>query len=196
MTRPERAAIEGRHDIFLIRDFLSPAECMHFIACSEAHGYEEAAIATAAGQRVVKEIRNNDRILCDDPALAAIWWQRAAPFVPRAFGQWLAYGLNERFRFYRYQAGQTFHRHQDGALRRGPGDESWWTLMVYLNDGFDGGRTRFWFAGDAGETVIEPRAGSALLFLHQRTHEGETVSAGVKYVLRTDVMYRKQPAVA
>jgi len=30
----------------------------------------------------------------------------------------------------------------------------------------------------------------ALWFLHALPHEGATVSKGVKYVLRTDIMYR------
>ncbi|MBK9658170.1 MAG: hypothetical protein IPO66_23325 [Rhodanobacteraceae bacterium] len=41
------------------------------------------------------------------------------------------------------------------------------------------------------EAAIAPETGTALVFMHDRTHEGELVTDGVKYVLRTDVMYRK-----
>lgn len=34
-----------------------------------------------------------------------------------------------------------------------------------------------------------PRAGSALLFIHDTWHEGAAVTAGTKYVLRSDVLY-------
>lgn len=186
-----REAVGQRDDILLLRDFLSREECLEFIEASERRGYEEAAVSTPAGQVVVKDVRNNDRILWDDPGLAAEWWSRCRPFVPAQFGRWRALGLNERFRFYRYRAGQTFRKHRDGSFRREKGEESWMTLMVYLNDGYEGGRTRFWFAGDAGDTVIEPTAGTALVFMHERIHEGETVQSGVKYVLRTDIMYQK-----
>jgi hypothetical protein len=54
-------------NIFTITDFLSPDECASFIAQSEQIGYEEATIA---GTEVVKELRNNSRIVLDDPALA------------------------------------------------------------------------------------------------------------------------------
>lgn len=186
-----KVEVAGRSDIFLLRNFLSKAECEEFISQSEQRGYEEAAISTAAGQIVVKEVRNNDRILWDDPALALDWFKRCEPFLPSSFGRWQKHALNERFRFYRYKPGQTFKKHQDGSFRRQKGEESWMTLMVYLNEGYSGGRTRFWFAGDAGETVVTPEAGTALVFMHERIHEGETVTAGVKYVLRTDIMYRK-----
>lgn len=35
-----------------------------------------------------------------------------------------------------------------------------------------------------------PRTGTALLFQHLLVHEGCVVRTGVKYVLRSDVMYR------
>lgn len=191
MNNPHRVSIGTRTDIFLIRNFLSPEECALLIQKSEERGYEEAAISTPLGQVVAKDVRNNDRILWDDAVLAAEWWERCKDFVPSTFGNWHAYGLNERFRFYRYKPGQTFKKHQDGSYRRCKGDESWWTFMVYLNSDYKGGRTRFWFAGDMEETTVNPEVGSALLFMHERTHEGEVVASGVKYVLRTDVMYRK-----
>ena len=40
-------------------------------------------------------------------------------------------------------------------------------------------------------TVITPRRTDALLFWHDLRHQGATVRAGVKYVLRTDAMYRR-----
>ncbi len=57
--------------------------------------------------------------------------------------------------------------------------------MLYLNDDFTGGATDFHdFAAS-----VTPRTGMALLFQHMLLHEGATVLTGVKYVLRTDVMY-------
>lgn len=73
---------------------------------------------------------------------------------------------------------------------------SWMTLMVYLNDGFEGGRTRFDFADEPEPISVSPVAGCALAFMHDRLHEGEAVKSGAKYVLRTDVMYRKGDAIA
>ncbi|MEN3327084.1 MAG: hypothetical protein V7638_1891 [Acidobacteriota bacterium] len=58
--------------------------------------------------------------------------------------------------------------------------------MVYLNEEFEGGETIFLVEP---EVIIKPRAGSALLFQHPIIHEGSEVRAGVKYVVRTDLMY-------
>ena len=57
------------------------------------------------------------------------------------------------------------------------------TLMVYLNDIFEGGETVF------NETTIKPQKGMALIFHHTLVHEGAAVTTGRKYVLRSDVMY-------
>ncbi len=55
--------------------------------------------------------------------------------------------------------------------------------MLYLNDGFEGGSTQFpW-------DKIKPVEGMALVFPHRLLYQGSKVASGVKYVLRTDVMY-------
>ena len=94
--------------------------------------------------------------------------------------------MNERFRCYRYEPGQRFAPHFDGAFVRDAHERSHLTLMVYLNEGFGGGSTAFldW------DREVAPRLGSALVFQHRLLHEGCTVTSGVKYVLRSDVMYR------
>ncbi|UUZ51302.1 2OG-Fe(II) oxygenase [Massilia sp. B-10] len=93
--------------------------------------------------------------------------------------------MNERFRFYRYTAQQFFKWHQDGTFRRSEHEESFLTFIMYLNDDYTGGATEFpW-------EKIAPKAGSVLVFPHRLRHQGATIVAGTKYVLRTDVMYRE-----
>ena len=93
-------------------------------------------------------------------------------------------GFNERFRYYRYEKQQQFTWHQDGAVRLDSGEESFLTFMIYLNDQFDGGHTEF------GWESVRPVEGMALVFPHHLRHQGSVVTGGVKYVLRTDVLYR------
>jgi prolyl 4-hydroxylase len=187
----EKVVVDTRGDVFVLPDFLSADECDAFIAASEGRGYEEARIATARGQVIAKDVRNNDRLIFDDVALADAWWPRAQAHLPPAFGRWQALGLNERFRFYRYRPGQKFAAHRDGSFERNADECSWMTLMVYLNDGYGGGRTRFDLPGFPEPVLVEPRRGMALVFMHDKVHEGEEVTSGAKYVLRTDVMYRR-----
>ena len=102
---------------------------------------------------------------------------------------WKLQGLNERFRFYRYDVGQRFAPHTDGYFERTNGERSHFTFMVYLNDGFEGGATAFHHSKPS--LRVTPVRGMALVFYHRQLHEGMPVVKGRKYVLRTDVMYRR-----
>ena len=160
------------------------------IARSEAIGFADAPITTSRGFVMRPDIRNNTRVMFDDVALAAALFDRIASVVPaRLFGRHPC-GVNERFRCYRYVPGQHFKPHYDGAFQRSPRERSELTFMIYLNAQCTGGVTAFLdFAA-----VAVPEAGKALLFQHTMLHEGATVESGVKYVLRSDVMYADQAA--
>jgi hypothetical protein len=176
--------------IFLIHEFFTPEECAQLIALTEEIGYDVAPITTSVGFVVRKDIRNNDRLMRDDPELAARLWEKAGPFVPAEWLYWKAVGLNERFRYYRYAPGQRFVAHTDGSYESPNGDRSHFTFLVYLNEDFEGGTTNFLKVGRR-PLRIEPRTGTALVFAHKLLHEGAEVIRGQKYVLRTDVMYRR-----
>ncbi len=172
---------------FVIRHFYSPEECREAIEVAEAEGFDEAPITTWDGPVMRKDIRDNTRVILDDPGLASLLWERITPFVPETIGAWRACGLNERFRFYRYEGGQRFEWHRDGCFARDEHERSRLTLLIYLNDGFEGGATTL-------ETVdVLPEQGMALVFAHQILHKGQPVTSGRKYVLRSDVMYRREP---
>ena len=174
--------------IFVIHDFLSTTECAEFIARSETAGYGDAPITTALGFVMRKDIRNNERVMADDPELAAALFERARPFLPAEWFGWELAGFNERWRYYRYDAGQYFAPHTDGYYQRDNGERSHLTFMIYLNDGFEGGATCF--HQGRHKLQVTPKAGMVLVFYHKMLHEGAAVEKGRKYVLRTDVMYR------
>jgi predicted 2-oxoglutarate/Fe(II)-dependent dioxygenase YbiX len=136
-----------------------------------------------------KDVRDNARVMIDDQALAASLWERARPFVQAEWFGWHAVGLNERFRYYRYDPGQRFDRHTDGYFERDNGERSHFTFMVYLNDDFEGGNTTFYES--RVPLHVRPETGKALLFYHRQVHEGRPVVRGRKYVLRSDIMYRR-----
>ena len=175
-------------ELFTLSGLLSPAECLTLIERGESIGFDPAAVRTAAGPRRLTEIRDNDRAEFHDAELAARLWGRCREFMPGAAG------LDEHFRFYRYDVGQRFNRHRDGVVTR-PGLRSRLTCLFYLNDEFDGGETLF-YADDLIDgvrpavAVVVPRTGETLCFRHNWWHEGRALSAGRKYVLRTDVLYQ------
>lgn len=191
----------------VIPGFLSRQACRELIARSEAGGFSSAATDYPPSYR------NNERLVLDDPALAASMRDRLRPHAPPRLpldeaeaspAAWVLDGVNARFRFCRYRAGQQFRIHQDGVHHRGPAHRSGLTFMVYLTDGddFEGGDTVFFATGPAADAAgeapppvvarVRPRAGSLILFDHRVWHAGETVSAGVKHILRSDVLYRRE----
>jgi prolyl 4-hydroxylase len=169
--------------IFTIPGFIDAAECAELIRHSERAGYEPATVTTADGTRLVDSIRNNARVIEDDFPRAVLLWSRVRAHIPPFLGPRQAIGVNERFRFYRYDPGERFAGHIDAPFRRENGETSLLTFMIYLNGDFAGGETAL------RETVVAPEPGMALLFRHDLFHEGRAVTKGRKYVLRTDVMF-------
>jgi predicted 2-oxoglutarate/Fe(II)-dependent dioxygenase YbiX len=176
-------------DAFTLTDFFSVDECAEQIATSEAIGYRASQINTGRGQAYDLSIRNNERVLLDDEELAHILWDRLKHYLPNSLANsasnFQPSGLNERIRYYRYKEGAYFAWHRDGPYERNPDERSKMTFMVYLNDDFVGGETDF------GDFLVRPKTGDALCFEHSMMHEGRSVSSGIKYVLRADVMYTR-----
>jgi len=123
-------------------------------------------------------------------------------------GTWRPVGLNECLRFCRYNPGGFFRPHCDACFKRSEEEMSLFTCMFYLDGGFDGGATRFLRLGgvltdenylklaadDQVVASLEPEAGLCLLFFQPGLlHEGEDVREGSKHILRTDVMFRRDP---
>ncbi len=181
-------------DAFTVAGVFSADECVALIERAEAIGFDAASVRTRSGQKMMTNIRNNDRVNLNDPELANLMWTRISSVLPHLDDQ-EAVGVNCRQRFYRYKPGQEFKRHKDGSVTNDEGDVSKLSYLVYLNDGFEGGSTTFRDyvgKGDSRrkvENVVTPSAGTALLFRHERWHEGAPLTVGVKYVLRTDVFY-------
>jgi hypothetical protein len=178
-----------------IDDVLDERECAEQIARIES--LEPAAAPITLGPNRFEhrpDYRNNDRVIVDDVGLASLLFERMRDAIPSTWpahvaigkpGVAAACGLNERFRCYRYTKGQRFAPHFDGCYRRDDRECSEITVLVYLNEGCDGGETAF---GDF-DVAVTPKRGMALLFQHNMLHEGVVVRGGFKYVLRSDVMY-------
>lgn len=166
---------------------------------------------------LMPDVRNNDRCIIDDSPGAEKIWQRilkvldnlpedksnvasvlTVPWYSEA--PLRAVGINERLRFLRYDEGTYFAPHYDGQYVRGnelgkahAGEKSFVTFQLYLNEGFEGGATRFQHRlhSNVGYDVI-PRTGSVLLFQHDCFHEGSVLVRGRKYCVRSDVMYSSE----
>ena len=180
----------------ILHDTLSADECRAVVEATEKLGYESA-------QSYCHMYRNrwNDRFMADDPDLAKFLWKRVKDHTPRrieAFDRtWEVDGLNSRFRFCKYVGGQGhyFGAHTDGMYRVDNDHTSLLTCMFYLNgkEEFEGGLTNFIdYNTRQLNHSIQPVPGLCVIFrqVDLRTyHEGTQVTKGLKYIMRTDVMY-------
>lgn len=149
----------------------------------ELHGYSSS-------------YRSNTRRIIYYDNLKNLLWERVHSFLTTKLSHktlqsnWNAYGLNPQFRFCRYLPGQKFAAHYDGNFVLNSGNRSFYTFMIYLNGGFEGGATRFLDSKTQNTIVsLDPEPGLLLVFQHNIYHDGEELRSGAKYMMRSDVMF-------
>jgi hypothetical protein len=169
---------ESERMLWWVDDVYTPEECRRFIQRIESAKPE---LATSNPL-----YRDQDRVIVDDPDLTADLFQRLRSHLPAKMGDLTLVGLNDRLRMYRYQPGQKFAPHMDHWYRPDDAHVTLHTVLVYFNDNFSGGETRFMEQLDA--TVL-PKPGRVAIFQHKLRHEGCEVTSGTKYAMRTDVIY-------
>jgi predicted 2-oxoglutarate/Fe(II)-dependent dioxygenase YbiX len=175
-----------------VADLYTRDECAAIIDGVRDGEWLPGTVNRAGGREIDQKLRNNLTAIVREPPVGAQLWARIAPRLPsKMTTAWdgprrtvTSHGLFEPLRVYRYEAGHHFGLHSDQSYTRGVA-RSLLTLLLYLDDDFDGGETEF---PDQHETIF-PRAGCALWFQHAVLHAGKAVTRGVKHVLRTDVLY-------
>ncbi|CAK3741777.1 oxidoreductase domain containing [Lecanosticta acicola] len=154
-------------------------------------------------QEIVR-LQDVPRIFGNGPAKRGEVWKFSRP--------------NERMRFLKYEGGEYFRPHCDGSYETPDRKErSYFTLHLYLNNAggptneeleemepadrkklakvaLMGGATTFHsltsFNKPEREYDVLPKVGRVLLFQHRDLlHSGADVLGGVKYTMRTDLMY-------
>ena len=166
-------------------------ECQMIIEAAEARGFEKALLNVGGGQQVLAEDnRKHLRVMVDDFRLAPEIFSRIKDALPKTFKGHSLVGLNERLRILKYHPGDFFRIHKDGTYISKNGEVSKITMLFYLNEGYDGGETTFYKrTGDQVNLKVIPKTGMILLHDHRIDHGVPELEKGVKYVIRTDVMY-------
>eukprot|EP00041_Stephanoeca_diplocostata_P016318 m.320908 g.320908 ORF g.320908 m.320908 type:complete len:545 (+) comp20327_c0_seq2:232-1866(+) len=203
---------------FAMVGVLSPSECRQIIAAAEAVGYEPDEPITSGSAPVfgggvaAATARAASMVWLASPAVQDPLLRRCEKLLPAELGGGTLAGINARWRLYRYGQNAVYRPHVDGAW---PGSglvdghieydmygDRWsrLTFLLYLNEGFEGGCTTFFTPGPIEGTLdargILPRVGTVMCFPHGDTagslvHEGSAVTSGAKYIMRSDVLYRK-----
>lgn len=181
--------------VHVIPSLLSQEECQELIHISDFAGFKQQFFGVSPN----RELRR--RVAVDKVDWAQTIWIRlqsqlrdlASYYDPQFcsnsevnVSDYFAIGINERLRFYKYFSGERFSKHSDLSFEKNENERSMLSVVIYLNDDFEGGATRF----ETGAVTI--RQGTGVVFAHELKHEGLPVTSGVKRVLRTDVMVRKR----
>eukprot|EP00553_Chaetoceros_curvisetus_P015396 CAMPEP_0204644552 /NCGR_PEP_ID=MMETSP0718-20130828/1563_1 /ASSEMBLY_ACC=CAM_ASM_000674 /TAXON_ID=230516 /ORGANISM="Chaetoceros curvisetus" /LENGTH=287 /DNA_ID=CAMNT_0051666165 /DNA_START=21 /DNA_END=885 /DNA_ORIENTATION=- len=191
-----------------IENVLSVEECTKIIQRSEDVQFQQALVNIGIGEILDKDYRNSDRCIIDDMDFASVLFERIRPYLPATvnsagYDHWKLCGLNERMRILRYSEEHFFAPHRDGCYMRNTEEMSFMTIMIYLNSNFEGGSTNLISSTTSStssntpslsnDTVeVVPKPGMVFVFDHTVKHEGARVTHGVKYAIRTDIMYRAE----
>ncbi|MGI9315993.1 MAG: prolyl hydroxylase family protein [bacterium] len=211
-----RVAVERLPATFQLLEVLASDECQRLIDLSESLGYlPDAAVS------LPRSVRHNDNVVwVVDEDTDDIIWKRIAHLLedlPSLFDGKSPLGINARFRFYRYGPDDYFNAHTDGAwpgsrvinneliTNAYPDRFSQMSFLIFLNDDFEGGATRFLVTGadqkrpaQHGDPVIKvdvrTPVGGVLCFPHGShplhcVHSSEPIETGTKYIIRTDLLF-------
>lgn len=213
VERQELVQVPGAFQLFNV---LSKAECKALINISEELGFLPDAPVS-----LPRSVRHNDSVtwIVDEKTDGTLWQRIAHVMHDRQdiFDGDKAVGINARFRFYRYSQDDFFKPHSDGAWPGSriidnelitnffPDRYSQMTFLIYLNDDFEGGATRFLVnandatkpakAGDSVANIdVRTPAGGILCFPHGMhplhcIHSSVAITKGVKYIIRSDVLF-------
>ena len=190
---------DSTYTCFVIPSLFSQTECEALLNPAIKNSFQKA------NSNYPTYYRNNDRLVIDDESLANKLFQKVKPYLPTTVevnnsipaenGTWELKELNTRLRFCKYSANQYFHRHLDGVHYRSETVQSKLTFMIYLNSAteFKGGRTLFFKTKETSEVWASyiPKHGDLIVFDHNVWHEGEVLSEGEKFVLRSDILYTR-----
>ncbi|KAK9724532.1 hypothetical protein RND81_05G080100 [Saponaria officinalis] len=201
------------NDLITVPNYFTSPESKAFIKVGESLGFvHQGSLGPAHGEAY----RDNDRISVNNSTLADEIWESGLNklFTDIKIRGKVAVGLNPNIRFYRYKAGQRFGRHIDESVDLGDGKHTYYTLLIYLSGGpvgskskgksdsksvadaeaLVGGETVFYGSRNCVVAEVAPEEGMALVHIHGDNcmlHEARNVAKGVKYVLRSDVIFAK-----
>ncbi|SJZ84024.1 2OG-Fe(II) oxygenase superfamily protein [Chitinophaga eiseniae] len=167
--------------IFAVEDFFSAEECGYMINyCEQHHLFNRSMTGAADGTSEVTGNRTSYSAFitnCRQDTLFNNIVERAADLME------VEAACVEDLQCVRYGPGQEYRPHFD-SFERGPKRKA--TLLVYLNDDFEGGETIFPEIG----VSVSPRKGMALAFMNldeqhndliYSLHGGAPVTDGTKF---------------
>jgi 2OG-Fe(II) oxygenase superfamily len=168
-----------------VKNGLAPGRCEQIVAhCEKKRNYQPGLVD---GTDLDTSIRVAEKCSVDDiPGLREEIFLACKPHLPVYEGI-TPVGLSH-LNLVKYSQGGYFKKHFDESYLVGDSSAET-TVIVYLNDDFDGGCTSFY---DCDRVVTHiPKQGDILMFDHEHMHEGHVVTQGTKYIIRCDILYNE-----
>ena len=216
--------------IFCIDNFFDLSS--EIIERAEKKGWNKSSPSGGGHGRTGKEDpRTNKFCIIYDKNIANSIWNKIKNVLPEDLSfikkniyfnsnslgsEWKPVSIYDKFRIYKYDVGDSFPEHLDYKVRRRivfDGKEyiqqSFFTLLIYLNDNFTGGETGYWpnhqgihcrflrniekqSSVKDHQVVVKPKTGKCVVQDQNILHEGLPTTKGIKYILRTDIIHQKE----
>eukprot|EP01124_Arcella_intermedia_P026971 TRINITY_DN5191_c0_g2_i1.p1 TRINITY_DN5191_c0_g2~~TRINITY_DN5191_c0_g2_i1.p1 ORF type:complete len:708 (-),score=150.63 TRINITY_DN5191_c0_g2_i1:30-2153(-) len=183
---------------FCLHDVLSPSEASKIVEVAEQLEFKSLESEYPVWYR------NNQRVLIRCPSLTKLVWERVKghlkftdiqnrrPFGFNNEGYWVPVTINEVIKVSKYSLGSYFSKHIDGNFLLSEDLRSVFTVIIYLNDDFDGGETKLYLGGTPEQSnLVRPATGKILIFNHDLPHESERLTKGTKYIIRTEILFQR-----
>lgn len=193
VTRPDsglnaQRIMTDKLQLYTLEDFMSEEECDKIIKISSRH-LRPSTVTTGDRDKGYRTSSTSDLGLLNHADV-----MKLDEKIARVLGINLSY--SEGIQAQRYEVGQEFKQHTDFfapgtkeyATYAGNRGQRTWTFMVYLNEGMEGGGTKFF----AIDKIFMPRKGMAVIWNnllpdgspnHNTLHSGLPVEKGHKIII-------------
>ena len=102
---------------------------------------------------------------------------------------WKFEGVTKYVMYALLKPGQSFPIHTDtGAEYSTDGKQSKFTVLIYINDNFEGGTTQFYNKKFIKTFEIAPKSGRTLIFDIDLFHAGMPIKHGIKMWIGTELL--------
>lgn len=210
VTRVDIPEVPGA---FQLLNVLNDNEADNIVEIAEKLGFHQDSPVSLPHD--VRHNENMNWVVSEE--IDGVLWGRSKHLITETVGDQTATGINARFRFYRYGPGDYFSPHTDGAWPGSrvidgklvadayDGQYSQFTYLIFLSDGYEGGRTQFLVSkadptkpaktnDDVNIVNVRTPKGAVLCFPHGMhpqhcLHASEPIGEGTKYIIRSDILF-------
>lgn len=179
---PVREQLSTDPDIRVFHGLLSPEKCEYLMFRAQSELRPSSVVNPASGRRMPHPARTSFGMSFDpateDPVVRMINLQLAELTQTEI-------ECGEPLHILRYTPGQQYRPHFDAIP--GADNQRTWTVIIYLNDGYEGGQTELdllglSFRGAAGDALAFRNADDAGNPDGRLRHAGMPVTTGVKWI--------------